>query len=274
MNNQKISAVIIDTYPNKTLPKLAIEKTLECGKIGKVYTFSDQPYFNGAEFVQIPEITDVEQYSTLMIDSLINYVHEDFIVIQWDGFVLNPRKWSDEFLNYDYIGAPHLRDSEKMSVGNGGFSFRTQKLMHAIKKIPHAIDMPEDFLICHRHRHELEQLGVKFPHLPLASRFSYQEGPVSLSADELFGFHGPWNFPKFFTEDFLMPFAKEIIERTLNFIILTLYLEECKNQSMHSLFFESVDSINRTPKTIELIDVFFRNKIYGGWAERFIKVMN
>jgi hypothetical protein len=58
--NRKISAVIIDTYSDKTLPKLAIEKTLQCNAIDKVYTYSDTPYFDGAEFIQIPEIISIK----------------------------------------------------------------------------------------------------------------------------------------------------------------------------------------------------------------------
>ena len=27
------------------------------------------------------------------------------LLIQWDGFVVNPSAWSDEFLDFDYVGA-------------------------------------------------------------------------------------------------------------------------------------------------------------------------
>ena len=35
------------------------------------------------------------------------YIESDFaLVVQDDGHIVNPNNWSDEFLAYDYIGAP------------------------------------------------------------------------------------------------------------------------------------------------------------------------
>ncbi len=42
-----------------------------------------------------------------MIKRINSYVATPFaLVIQYDGFILNPDAWRDEFLDYDYIGAP------------------------------------------------------------------------------------------------------------------------------------------------------------------------
>ena len=58
------------------------------------------------EYFLIPPL-DYAGYSRFMIQSLAAYVHTGHcLVIQADGFVLHPQRWRNEFLQYDYIGAP------------------------------------------------------------------------------------------------------------------------------------------------------------------------
>jgi hypothetical protein len=58
-------------------------------------------------------------------------------VVQYDGMAANKMHWSDDYYNYDYIGAPWpdrftwIRPEEK--VGNGGFSLRSMKLIEALR---------------------------------------------------------------------------------------------------------------------------------------------
>ena len=55
-------------------------------------------------------------YSKRMLRDLCQYVQSEFVlVIQWDGYVLNPDVWDDGFLEYDYIGACWGYDNGKMS---------------------------------------------------------------------------------------------------------------------------------------------------------------
>ena len=57
--------------------------------------------------INIPKIESIEDYSEFMIKGLNDYVDTDFVlVIQYDGFVLNPEQWNPKFLEFDYIGAP------------------------------------------------------------------------------------------------------------------------------------------------------------------------
>ena len=53
----------------------------------------------------------------------IDYSH--VVLYQSDGFPININKWTDEFLDYDYIG---LSDQEN-SIMNGGFSLRSKELL-------------------------------------------------------------------------------------------------------------------------------------------------
>ena len=276
---RKISAVIIDTYSNKKLPTLAIEKTLECNRIGKIYTFSDTPYFDGAEFVRIPKITSIKEYEKWVLGGMLDFVKEDFLIIQWDGFVLQPSKWNEEFESYDYIGAPHTYDSNSFQVGNGGFSYRSLKLINAIAEVQSSegipkVDLPEDILICHEYRIALEKKGVQFAPVELASQFSFQQEGLPVDFGNLFGFHSPWNFPRFFTEDFMLSIVGDVIERMTNFRVFIIYLEQCRMRGMNQLFSESIKSVDKYPNIIEIINKSLSNKAEQYWAERLKKVMS
>lgn len=110
--------------------------------------------------------------------------------MQWDGFVRDGTAWSDEFLDYDYIGAPWPQYHDHMNVGNGGFSLRSRKLLAATANIDPNGD-PEDFVICRTHRVRLEnQYGLRFADMDVATRFSYERGE---STGLQFGFHGVFN---------------------------------------------------------------------------------
>ena len=83
-----------------------------------------------ARLIYIDELTNVDNYSRFMINNLSNYVNTDYaLVIQWDGYVVDSSKWTDEFLKYDYIGAPWSNGL----VGNGGFSLRSKRLLDFCK---------------------------------------------------------------------------------------------------------------------------------------------
>ena len=30
------------------------------------------------------------------------------LIVQWDGYIINSKKWDSRFLNFDYIGAPFI----------------------------------------------------------------------------------------------------------------------------------------------------------------------
>ena len=144
------------------------------------------------------------------------YVDTDYVLtIQSDGFVINPNYWSCDFLNYDYIGAPWpWREQgfvtpfgEHISVGNGGFSLRSKKLLEVPLKreIPfdcttgnfykhfNANNFAEDGNICVHNRHMFIEEGCKFPSVEVAARFSYETPVPENQGLTPFGFH--FNLP-------------------------------------------------------------------------------
>lgn len=159
------------------------------------------------EHISIPPI-DFLGYSKFMIEDLHKYVDTKFcLVVQADGFVLNPQLWDAQFLEYDYIGAPWptivgLSNNpqgfsfDKNRIGNGGFSLRSKKLLEACSQIKFdGLDLPiksEDVIICHYFYEEMLKAGIKFAPIDLASQFSIESHIPGLNADlkNSFGFHG------------------------------------------------------------------------------------
>ena len=143
--------------------------------------------------VYIPKIDSRQIYSEFYIKELWKYIDTDFaLTFHPDGFILNPQAWTDEFLEYDYIGAPwyHIYPHR---IGNGGFALRSRRLLKFVsenyKKIGGAFD-PEDYWVCRTARPYLEKEGMKFAPIELASRWSKEGGLRGVVWNGEFGWHG------------------------------------------------------------------------------------
>ena len=131
--------------------------------------------------VKIPHISSVEAYSRFVIDQLHDYIDTEYVlIIQHDGFILNPEAWNPNFLNYDYIGAP-----VNWGMGNGGFSLRSKRLFELLAKENVDNCHPEDLIICRSLRPLLESKGVKFAPAEIAEEFSVE----NRTWNGQFGFH-------------------------------------------------------------------------------------
>lgn len=150
--------------------------------------------FGAVKLIESPS-KDINEWNHKILYKLAWYVDTDFaLLIHDDSRVIHPEKWTDEFLKYDYIGAPWPAGSQPVRVGNGGFSLRSKKLLNAFN----ALNLPftdngtgyfnEDGQICVYHRKALEDYGIKFAPVELASQFS-RELPCRDSEAETFGFH-------------------------------------------------------------------------------------
>jgi hypothetical protein len=141
-----------------------------------------------------PVVVDsVEAYSHLILRGLLPHVSSShLLVMQWDGYVLDAGQWDDEFLRVDYIGAVWRNQPPgRSTVGNGGFSLRSRRLLQALQDPAMLLRHPEDTCICHDNRPRLEGVhGIRFAPPALAARFSYER--IEPSAPT-FGFHGMFN---------------------------------------------------------------------------------
>jgi len=115
------------------------------------------------------------------------------LIFQYDGFILNPSAWTDEFLRYDYVGAPWHGPGSPQVGGNGGFSLRSKRLLDLIGKNYRKIGgqiFPEDLWICEKARPFLEKEGIKFAPKEISSIFSKEGNERGVFWNGEFGFHG------------------------------------------------------------------------------------
>ena len=53
------------------------------------------------------ELKDIDAFKYKMVYELGDHIHTDYAMsVHADGFIVHPEMWRDEFLKYDYIGAP------------------------------------------------------------------------------------------------------------------------------------------------------------------------
>ena len=166
--------------------------------------------------VSCPPISDIKKYNSLLLWELEKHIDTEFVmIVQLDGYFFDKKNWKNEFLNYDYIGAPHY-DCKDMSkgalVGNGGFSIRSKKLLLETRNIisseniNHENISLEDWFICEDIKDGLTSRGVRFSPKELAFKFSIQ-GHIDFNKDT-FGFHGRHTFT--YNNEFDNQYAKQI----------------------------------------------------------------
>ncbi|MBQ2451248.1 MAG: hypothetical protein II273_06720, partial [Lachnospiraceae bacterium] len=53
------------------------------------------------------KLTNIDDFNYKMVYELGDHIKTDYaLIVHADGFVVHPEMWRDEFLDYDYIGAP------------------------------------------------------------------------------------------------------------------------------------------------------------------------
>lgn len=192
------------------------------------------------------ELDSIDEYNKYLIYELGRHVETDYcLIVQADGYVLNPKLWKPEFLEFDYIGAPWpIKDDAYIDpfgnhqrVGNGGFSLRSKKLLElpATKKVPWEVNVgnfyrhegagfySEDGNICVHNRHIYEAEGCRWPDVRLSLDFSVETHVEEYTGAPTFGFHKRFPSLKFriletiakfwFRLEFLLllPFRKQLV---------------------------------------------------------------
>jgi len=195
LNLKNITLLCVD---NRT-PYLSIWAMNQClahADFAKVILVTDrikvQEAPNNIQLLQAPPIHSIDDYSMYMLSDLNPEIEGTHVLImQWDSFIVNPNLWDNQFLEFDYIGAPWPHHPET-PVGNGGFSLRSKKLIASLQDTRIKKSHPEDQSICIFNRTLLEQeLEIRFAPVEIAKRFSFER-----EFSKAFGFHGFFNFAK------------------------------------------------------------------------------
>jgi hypothetical protein len=215
-NTNRIEATIKSLHTSMQVAKFGAIKLVTSNEY--IDKYSDELLQDGIECEKmVPLITNIDEYSHYILYELHRHIETDFVLISQDhAFIINPDAWTDQFLNYDYLGAPwpYAEDSyidpfgNHHRVGNGGFSLRSRKFLEVPTKVEvpwetnnsnfywmpeGVINYHEDGNVCVHNRHIFIEQGCKFPPVELAAKFSY-ESPVSENQGIIpFGFH--YNLP-------------------------------------------------------------------------------
>lgn len=171
-------------------------------------TFTEK---NGVQIysLKIPQLS-YYTYNKFCVENLYHILQKidcsHFLMIQDDGFIINPNLWSDDFLAYDYIGAPWINNEDepkfgwvetygmKTSVGNGGFSLRSKKFIEISSKLRYNSTANEDVFLCAVMHDYFTEHGLKFAPIDIAAIFSLETKTRQYnSLEKCFGFHGKHN---------------------------------------------------------------------------------
>ena len=169
-------------------------------------------HFSNAMFITHPLIGakfNIETYNRIMKDEKIweqldECGYTKCLIVQDDGLLIRPGV-ENEFLEYDYVGAPWLTMPHLVTagigpemVGNGGISLRTVKIMLEICRKFHDEKMhlfnydiqpvPEDVYFASLV--EKKEIGGRIPTSAKAKRFAMEQ----IVNMEAFGMHKPWPY--------------------------------------------------------------------------------
>ena len=188
-----VTLCCIDTA-NHALALRALRQSSAHIRFGRTLLISDRDV--GAPDLDteiVSALTSRDDYSRFVLKRLAPHIATSHVLlVQWDGYVLNPAAWRDEFLACDYIGAQWFWHDDGMRVGNGGFSLRSRKLLHALGDPRIVLTGAEDETICRAFRPLLErEYGIRFASEAIADAFAFE---AAYPVGKPFGFHGLFNF--------------------------------------------------------------------------------
>jgi hypothetical protein len=217
----KLGMLIADTLPDKRAARFAVERTLSELPLDDCLLLSDCCFVDGARHVAIPPLRGLCDYNRLVLDELVEHLACDaYLVIQWDGFVVDGACWQPAFLDHDYIGAPWPDRAD--TVGAGGFSLRSRRLFDAVRDLRRSstqrdVHTAEDLQICVTHRAALRGAGVRFASAATARRFAFERTHDAIAARDAvprtLGFHGVFNFPRVLAEETILALFDAIVPR-------------------------------------------------------------
>lgn len=160
--------------------------------------------FGGVKLIWDEKITSIDEWNRKIIYELWNYVDTEFaLLIHADGYVINPLLWRDDFLDYDYVGAPwplpqdeysyRTEQGELVRVGNS-VSLRSRHIL----RLPSELGLEwksyygntnEDGFLCVHQRKVLMGRGIKFAPLEVAVHFSKEHEIEENKGISTFAFH-------------------------------------------------------------------------------------
>lgn len=196
MRLPNVTVELIDV-DSPELARLAMIDTLAQIEPGEALIFSPTViHVPGARWIEIPAFANLDEYVRFLWHDMPNYVSTSHILFtQWDAWVIDGTCWTDEFLKYDYGGAPWMYFDDAFKVGNGA-GLRSLALMNRLRTAPeeYPVSRIEDAVISRIYRRNLELDGFKWMPVRLASRLAFENSRPAKNSRH-FMFHDAFNFP-------------------------------------------------------------------------------
>ena len=206
------------SLPNVTLAAMTSVNLYEticalrysCRKIrfGDVVFISDRrPFYleHAIRFSATSRLNSIDDFNYKMVYELKDHIQTDYVLlVHADGFVIHPENWSDDFLRYDYIGAPWPLPENDYAYrdGNGricrvgnSISIRSRRLLEYPAE--HRLEWRtvydgfynEDVFLCCTYRAQMEADGLTWAPLETAVRFGREHAIPENEGIEPFTFH-------------------------------------------------------------------------------------
>jgi hypothetical protein len=162
-----------------------------------IFISTYDPQVEGITFIHTEPVS-YYNYNRWCIRELTNYVTTDYCLsFQDDGFPLHPELWDEEFLKYDYVGAPLPIDSNILHhpderIGGGGLTLRSKKFLDFTATWTDYEGLKnEDTHICYVMRNEIYKNGMSICPHTITRKFVIQNAiDDDHTIDKCFGFHG------------------------------------------------------------------------------------
>jgi hypothetical protein len=191
-----ITLVAVDTTTDVEATSMAIKyscRDIVFGRVLLISNYNPNPKSKEYDFIKIKAFKNISEWCEFIVFELFKFINTDFIIlIHADGFIVNSNKWTNNFLNYDYIGSPWPRSKHPIAfkdsngnvcrVGNS-VSLRSKKILEMPTKLNlgwenFVLNFPhEDGYLCAQHKVLLESHGIKFAPLEVAIHFG-RELPI------------------------------------------------------------------------------------------------
>lgn len=167
------------------LKEIKFGDVLMINPFGKNYNLLDLS-FEGLWDSKSP-VKNIAWLNNYMIKALPTLIKTEwYLIVQWDGFVINPEMWTNEFLNYPFIGGGD-------TMLNGGFSLRNTETMLKLSKINECYDTgAEDgfyssFLdIPNLNNKKNTPFKIAYPDATIINKFCFWDSSIPESS---FGWH-------------------------------------------------------------------------------------
>ncbi len=234
----QVTLACVDTR----LPRMALDAMILCldqVQFGDALLFTcpnhgltDVP--DGIRVIELDSINSIEAYSRFLLKGMGPYLHTShMLIVQWDGYVLDPTMWRDAYLDVDYIGAVWPQYDDAHRVGNGGFSLRSRKLLDALTSDDIVAEHPEDVCIARTNRTLLEQRwGIRFADETLAHAFAFERDHQTPSS---FGFHGLSNMAIILSPEELKKFVNQSADELFGSVEARRFIKILVRRNLHSI---------------------------------------